>query len=117
MKNKTLFWESKRLNRAFRASVPPGSGVYVIVAVRRVLDFPAQLDLLYVGKSKNLRRRFIEHSDPWSEHNLGLKQVAFDVPLEFWHASVSEDALDSVERELIQQANPSANVVTYWREK
>jgi len=117
MKNKLLNWENKRLNRAFASVIPSHSGVYAIVAAKRVLNFPAQMELLYIGKSKNLRRRFLEHADPWLEHNHALKQVALNENLEFWHAFVNEDLLDITERQLISQANPPANVITYGARK
>jgi excinuclease UvrABC nuclease subunit len=84
------------------------------------LDGLVETNLLYVGKSKNLRRRFLQHLEPHKSHNVALFEVLFSrnahQQLEFWYLTMPEKDIDAVERKLIREANPSLNVIRYGDE-
>lgn len=71
----------------------------------------------YVGKSNNIRRRFIEHLE--REKNLHLK-LTLKNPIGDVHFSWIESDLadiDILERELINLLNPKCNVIKYEKEE
>jgi excinuclease UvrABC nuclease subunit len=95
------------------SSVPQDSGVYVITDVNRVMGLPTSINVLYVGKANNLRRRFLDHVSPWREHNKGLLSIDSSGTLEFWFSEYPSEQIDQLERELIRESKPSQNVIKY----
>lgn len=110
---KTLAWHSAPFKRARARQIPTIPGVYVIKEVGRVLGLPVAHRIVYVGKSLNLRRRFNEHCDPYSEHNQKLLVETWASELEFWFAPAPGEEIDGLEQTLIRELSPSANVITY----
>lgn len=53
-----LNWRTHRLSDAERPKVPTDEGVYTLLVQPAVAAHPAASYLMYVGKAKNLRRRF-----------------------------------------------------------
>lgn len=116
MKNKTfarVSWKNTRFFKSMASSVPQDSGVYVITDVNRVMGLPTSIEVLYVGKANNLRRRFLDHVSPWREHNKGLLAINNDRSLEFWFSEYPADQIGQLEKELIQAGKPSQNVIKY----
>lgn len=113
MKSNYGKWESILLAAALADFVPSAPGVYTIAAVHRVIGMPLNLEVLYIGKSKNLKRRFREHANPWREHNEALNNRAMSGGLEFWFLPTDLKSLDSLERNLIHLAQPLTNKIRY----
>lgn len=92
--------ETVPYRQGFAIRVPSTSGVYLIHDVRGVL---------YVGQSKNLRRRFDQH---FFEQGNPLLAVALMSPLgelSFSWQVLPKEAVDGVERRLIQAFHPLCN--------
>jgi hypothetical protein len=62
---------------------------------------------------------FVEHADPWKEHNKAVIAALLNRPLEFWFVEVDLEDIHETERRLVHEMNPSANRIRYkaWREK
>ena len=94
--------------------VPKRSGIYSISKVRRSYGLPLEKEVIYIGKSKNLQRRYVEHVNPIREKNAKLSELLShyrNESLEFWYIQVPEQSLDFIEKELIKKANPIANIL------
>ncbi len=79
----------------------------------RAFGLPIQLDVIYVGKSKNLRRRFLDHTNPWREHNESLNNMGNREKWEFWYLSLPGEEIDRAERKLINASTPMTNHILY----
>jgi hypothetical protein len=108
-------WYSTQFLAQLAGDIPRGPGVYAIVRVRRVHSLPVTMEMIYAGKSLDLRRRFREHVLPWRERNERLRQA--DTSWEFWFRKLPAADLDRVERDIIRQALPPGNVLTYGMER
>lgn len=106
-------WSEVNLERVETDNVPTCSGIYVIKQVERVMGLPVSHEIIYVGKSNNLRRRFKEHCNPRSEHNNVLLNASWKNILEFWFAKIEVENLDEIERKLINNLEPITNIVRY----
>ena len=104
-------WRSIQFVENLAGGIPKQPGVYAIVRVRRVHALPVQMEMVYAGKSLDLRRRFREHVVPWRERNLRLRQA--DGSWEFWYRKLPALDLDRIERDIIRQALPPGNVLQY----
>ena len=76
--------------------------------VRRFKSLPLEVKVHYVGETKNLRRRWVEHASP-AEPNPLLYGIANTGEFEFWWTELPAELIKGVERELIKQLNPPAN--------
>ena len=65
-------WRSKRVSSS-NSGVPAAAGVYVIGRSDTLHDFEVSRTCVYVGETKDLRRRLNEHL-PANETNLGLRE-------------------------------------------
>ena len=110
-------WKDNKFNRALAGHVPQRPGVYAIVGVRRVMGLLTDVDVLYVGRTKNLRRRFGQHTDPWRQHNDDITKIMARSQLEFWYLEVPEQELAQVEKQLIRKSNPRTNKILYGERK
>jgi excinuclease UvrABC nuclease subunit len=106
-------WRHIDYHSASGSFLPKMPGVYAVMRVKRAFGIPIDLNVLYVGKSKNLFRRFTQHVDPYRQHNKSLNDVGGLQGLEFWYVQASAEELDQIERKLIRELSPSANVVRY----
>ena len=57
----SLSWQSVELNSNQRSEVPQYSGVYSLVIQPGIAGHPACSYLMYLGKAKDLRQRFIDY--------------------------------------------------------
>lgn len=101
-------WRSAKYGRGLERAVTEGPGIYAIASVIRIQGLPVHFEVLYVGQSMNLRRRWIEHLRR-TEPNPHLHGVANEECLEFWWKTMAAGSLDQAERELIHRLKPSAN--------
>jgi excinuclease UvrABC nuclease subunit len=116
-KNPHINWNSSKFIKHFAYQIPMLSGVYAIADVNRILGLPTDIQLLYVGRAKNLRRRFLDHINPWREHNKGLLAKNDVGRFEFWFSEQSIDKIDKFEKHLIREINPSENIIRYGGKK
>ena len=113
MKTTLPHWKSIKLSSALADRVAAVAGVYALVGLRRIHGLPMDIRLMYIGKSKNLRRRFREHADPWKEHNELLREEAMRGYLEFWFLPLPVDQIDWFEKKLINETDPLTNKLRY----
>lgn len=109
-KSKKFRWKYVELIKTQDFKIDDKSGIYVVKHVERVMGLPLVDKIIYVGQTKNLKRRFREHCSPRSEHNLGLMHASAEEELEFWFTFVSKDELDVTERTLIAELDPLTNI-------
>lgn len=110
---KKLIWKSIGLKKGLERHIPDVPGVYVIKSVERYLGLPVSHDVVYVGKSENLRRRYREHCNFTTEHNPELLSMRLSEPLEFWYASAERKKISEIEKELISKTKPKVNKIRY----
>lgn len=103
----TLDWSSVRAASGMYSFVPKRNGVYAFCRVHRCHGMPLDLNVVYVGKATNLRRRFREHLNPLAEHNAALFQALQERNIEFWFAKCSD--IDTMEKTLIESTTPLFN--------
>lgn len=108
-------WRSSQLLVANALRIPSGEpGVYVLCAPPSLNDERSREDLLralygplYVGRTEDLRRRFLEHCrapQPRIESSLRIFGG-----LDFWYCRVEQTLTRRVEARLIKCLGPSAN--------
>lgn len=114
-------WGSVRLPGAALTNVPPVAGVYVIADVLEVAAFRMRVEPIYVGRSRNLRRRLGSHLNPWRVHNALLSRRLNAGPrhskFEFWFKVLEPDEIEESEKDLIRALTPEANIIRYGEAK
>ena len=73
-------------------------GVYAILRIERRLGLPMHSDALYIGKTRNLRRRMGNHLDPATAHNEQVDAINDRESLEFWCNLMPGDQLTAAEK-------------------
>jgi hypothetical protein len=103
-------WKRVPFAALHQGLVTEQSGVYAICTPGLAANaglFGVLYNAVYVGQSRDLRRRFLEHCrSPARELQSALN--CFRV-LEFWFAAASLEELDSLEQLLIECLGPPAN--------
>jgi|GEM_PF-7091133 len=106
-------WRVAAFSVGGKRSVPSHPGVYAILRVERILGLPHQVEVLYIGRSGNLRIRLGRHLSPMVAHN----EVSF-LPdrstLEFWCHFMPGEDIASAEKTLIRSLKPTTNKVRYF---
>ena len=87
--------------------VPEQSGVYAFCRVSRSNGLPFELCAVYIGRAKNLRRRFREHLNPLTEHNGQLFDALKGSAIEFWYTEAED--IEQLEKALIKDIDPEFN--------
>lgn len=105
---KTPKWHVSAYGRGIESSVPTTSGIYAVVHTARIHGLATDVQWLYIGQSRNLRRRCNQHTH-WQEPNPALEAIRNTYDYEFWWASVAVEDLDEVERDLIDHLRPAGN--------
>ena len=107
-------WQSRPLGPASRNTIPATTGVYMLCArppraslMQRPL-FADFLDVIYVGRSINLRNRYADHLNTPSPKVRAARETYSDSLL-FWFLHMPEDHLATVETILINCFGPPAN--------
>ena len=106
-------WRQVNYHPVYAPQLPKTAGVYAILRVKRTFGIPIALNVLYVGKSKNLQRRLTQHTDPYRQHNRHLNALQDKQGLEFWYVEVGTGELDLLERQLIRELAPVTNILRY----
>ncbi len=101
-------WTTSAYGRGIEDAVPAVSGVYAVGRITRVHGLVNDVVWLYVGQSRNLRRRYTQHTQRY-EPNRVLEAIRNDYDHEFWWTAVALDRLDEVERDLIAELQPEGN--------
>jgi hypothetical protein len=107
-------WSSVGFDLGREIAVPERAGVYVLARVSRQYGLPVTFEVLYVGRSKNFRRRYREHA-VLHEPNPALNRLVIsdNQGVEFWYAVMDVSQTSEAERELIRHFLPSANRIQY----
>lgn len=116
-------WHSTWLDPLFRSSVPQAPGIYILHTSPKILSdiysLPSEVSgVLYVGQSKDLRKRLTEHAS-FNHANERIKQFrSIFGRLRFSYTRVPEDAttrttnwLNHTEHILVTVLDPPANRV------
>ena len=91
--------------------MPQHAGVYSLVVQPRVAGHPACSYLMYLGKAKDLRRRFIDYLTVERRKRpkiVGLLEK-YRGYIQFFYSDVDEKELDSMEEQLINAFVPPCN--------
>ena len=116
-------WHSTWLDPLFRSSVPQAPGIYILHISPKILSdiysLPSEVSgVLYVGQSKNLQKRLIQHAS-FNHANQRIKQFrSIFGRLRFSYTQVPEvtavkssDWLRNTEHILVTVLGPPANRV------
>ena len=106
-------WSKTKFNSLYRESVPESPGVYAICSEPPAFTqsfIKTLYNIIYVGKSKSLRRRFLEHCNR-PKLEIEMAKHCFGDNLEYWFTEVSLDQIDELEARLIDCFGPPANLV------
>lgn len=106
-------WERTFLEPPYYSVVPNVAGVYVICASLNYMDLSSNLldrlyNALYVGQSRDLRRRFNEHVNGY--RSMAKALVTFR-RLDYWYTKVEASSLSFIEQRLIDALGPVANSI------
>jgi len=107
---KNVKWTVSTYGRGIPAAVPRVSGIYAIGRVGRLHGLITDIEWLYVGQSRDMRRRYEQHTHRL-EPNPALEAIRDTYDHEFWWIPVTAERLDSVERELIFALQPPGNTL------
>jgi hypothetical protein len=94
-------------------AVPAVPGVYAFCSPPPFSDGPSNFfrllnGVLYIGQSKDMRRRFLEHANQPKKLIMDARKC-YAEHLTFWWIRVNEDDLDRAESSLITCLGPPAN--------
>lgn len=106
-------WQSTEMKPYANNQVPETSGVYALVENDRINGLPVGNRVLYIGKSKNLKRRFSDYANPRKVHNEMVGEKILFGDIEFWCTEVGKNDLDLTERQFINQFNAPFNKIKY----
>lgn len=106
-------WQSRPLGHASRDSLPTQSGVYLMsVKPPRAASFPPPVgdlnEVIYVGKTVNLRRRYAEHLNTPSP-KVRMARATYSASLRFWFLALPKSQIAQLEALLIDCFGPPAN--------
>ena len=106
-------WQSRPLGHASKGTVPTNSGVYMMcVRPPRAASFDRPLadlrEVIYVGKARNLRRRYAQHLNTPSP-KVQMARKTYSDSLSFWFLNVPLERYSTVESMLIDCFGPAAN--------
>jgi excinuclease UvrABC nuclease subunit len=105
--NKNMKWRTAHYGPGLENRIPARSGVYVLARTDRAFGFPTRIEVLYVGRSNNLKRRWREHTSR-HELNAGLAGLRSG-DTEFWWVTVPDTDTRRLEHELIEALRPGFN--------
>ena len=91
--------------------VPTYSGVYLMCGrpLLSNMSAPELRNILYIGKSENLRQRFQQHCGQGSAPHIRELVKLYGSRLEFWFTEVPVERITEVENALIKCFKPQAN--------
>tara|TARA_Y100001970_G_C14034304_1_gene750253 strand:+ start:299 stop:676 length:378 start_codon:yes stop_codon:yes gene_type:complete len=106
---KKLIWNFVRPSTTRLFTIPSKPGIYAFVYNFICFDLLIQREVIYVGKSKNLRRRIKEHIV--RETNDELRSLKLD-EIQIAYTQANEDDLSLIESSLYRILTPSANKIS-----
>jgi hypothetical protein len=105
-----LSWHRVRFEAVWQDQVPAKAGIYAICSVvpgpRALL--PPLYNAVYVGKSRDLRSRFLQHCATTNDA-LRRAVACFGVSLDFWYAVIPSHSIGRLEALLIDCLGPPVN--------
>lgn len=106
-------WQSRALSHSLKPSIPKQAGVYMMCVrppnVSELAEpFVGLLDIIYVGKSSNLRNRYSKHLDVPSP-KVRAARNSYSDSLRFWFLRLAAEDISAVESFLISCFGPPAN--------
>ena len=106
-------WQSRPLGHASKRSIPPTTGVYMMCVrppnVSAMTDpFVGLVEVIYVGRSTNLRNRYAEHLNTPSP-KVRAARATYSDSLRFWFLHIPVERIATVESVLISCFGPPAN--------
>jgi len=106
-----LRWRYKHLSES-NSSVPASPGVYIIGHHDSLHGFHLNRVYIYVGETRNLRRRLDEHR-PDTEQNPGLRSHLRRnyTTVVCWYAPTDAGRLKTVQDDLIRKLRPEFNTL------
>ena len=107
-------WKAVGFSVSKKDRLPRASGVYVIARVTRLHGLQIDFDRKYVGKAKNLRRRFLDHLSNTKSHNSDLlAEIEMNKNLEFWFRETDTEDNSDLEAQLIVDLDPTHNKIRF----
>ena len=108
-------WSAVSANFMSRRSVPARSGIYCFMESKNIKGLMTETKPIYVGQSKNLRTRFMQHLNFDKCHNhkllVDLMAQSKSKNIEFHFFEASQSNLNEVEKDLIAKLKPKHNVL------
>jgi len=108
-------WNAVSANFISRRSVPARSGIYCFMASKKIEGLMTETKPIYVGQSKNMRTRFMQHLNFDKCHNhkllVDLMAQSKSKVIEFHFFEAPQSDLDEVEKDLITKLKPKHNVL------
>ena len=113
-------WNVVKANCMNKDLVPTFSGIYCFMQSKCIEGLKTNTTPIYVGQSKNIRSRFIQHInfDKCHNHKLLVELItqSKSSPIEFHFIQVPQHKLDEIEKDLIVKLNPKFNVLMKGRQ-
>ena len=108
-------WNVVKANCMNKDLVSDLSGIYCFMLSKNIEGLKTDTTPLYVGKSKNIRSRFLQHLNLDKCHNHKLLVELFTQSksklIEFYFSKVPQHKLDEIEQDLITKLKPKHNVL------
>ena len=106
-------WQSRALSHSLKPSIPQQAGVYVMCVRPPNVSEAAEpflrlVDVIYVGKTSNLRNRYSQHLNVPSPKVRAARNTYSD-SLRFWYLHLTPESISAVESILITCFGPAAN--------
>ena len=108
-----MLWKSQVLNSTNASLIPEISGVYALLKTNRYKGLPVCTEAVYVGKSKNLKRRFLQYASRKQIHSDLIMNFLFNENAEFWFSEHSEKDIDNLEKKIISELRTPFNKIQY----
>lgn len=107
----SLSWQSVELSNSQRSEVPQYAGVYSLVVRPGIAGHPACSYLMYLGKAKDLRQRFIDYLTVERHKRPKVLRLLekYRGYIQFFYSGVDEKELDDMEEQLINAFVPPCN--------
>ena len=106
-----LHWQSVELDDSQKSEVPQYAGVYSLVVQPGIAGHPACSYLMYLGKAKDLRRRFSDYLTVERRKRPKISRLLekYRGYLRFFYSGVDERELVNMEKRLIDAFVPPCN--------
>ena len=107
-------WQRANSLEAAQAQAPRLSGVYAIAKASCVANLPISLEWVYVGRTKNLRRRLDEHGPIMEKHEQMRDWIIENRDaIETWFALLDGETSVELEKLLVRDLRPCFNRIRY----